>query len=135
MTFDFKSYYEKNKEKILAERRERYATDKKYREEAKRRSREYEERTHVSSDPTIIHDKEGREYYTISHVSKAIGKDVTTVRQYHVDGVIPLPTAFNTRGWRLYTFKQLRLLKIMFDRHEDNETIKKELKKRWRKCG
>ena len=75
MAFDFKKYYKEHKKEISEKRKERYAEDKRYRNRAKRQSREYWKKTHVPSDSTVIHDKKGREYLSISHVSEAINKD------------------------------------------------------------
>lgn len=137
MAFDFKNYYDKNKEEINEKRREKYSQDKAYRESMKAQAREYWHKNHVPSDPTTIKDASGKQFFSISHLSDAINRKVNTIQQYYARGVLPEPTHFNNRGWRLYTVKQLNLLASLFAEVDNGDLsiqeVRAALKKEWRK--
>jgi hypothetical protein len=136
----FRDWYEKNKEHLNRRRRQRYHKDPNYREKAITRSRE------DYAAKTINQEKVDRRVFSVDAVklisigklADAIGRKVLTVRRYHMMGVIPQPSHLDSRGWRLYTVDQLRLIVATFDCFDRGiipslEGVGRELKKKWPK--
>jgi len=134
-----KIYYDCHKDEIRERRKQKYAEDPEYREEVKRRWRDWWARTHIPTDPTMVIDEKGKKYFSISHLSDAINRKVNTIQRYHALGVLPEATYFSTRGWRLYTIEQMNLLGSLFMEVDDKVISLKEMtalaKKEWRKCA
>jgi hypothetical protein len=116
----------------------KYKMDDEYRDKVITRAREdYAEKRakQAKADRRVFKAKGGR-LISIGRVAEEINRKVMTVRKYHVMGVIPQPTHFDSRGWRLYTIGQFRLIVSAFDRFDrgilKNLTeVGKELKEKW----
>jgi len=131
MAFEFKNYYDKNKMTINQRRRDRYAEDKVYRKKARKAAQDYWDKNKPPpSDQTIIQN-DGMTLKTIGHAARAAGRSVCTIRQYHQTGVIPEPTYYDHRGWRLYTVAQIKLLARLLKGKLTLAEVKKELAKKW----
>jgi hypothetical protein len=91
MAFDQKGYYERNKERISAKRKQRYQDDMEYREEARRRAKEYKEANPVSKVTVIVPDE-----YTMTLVEAAAQLDlsVSTLRDWMKLGMYPKPALY-----------------------------------------
>lgn len=119
MAWDFDEWYEENKERLSRERKLKYRSNKEYREKRKAASRDYYDRTKRRLRPVdrfSVSNKRGERFVTIGRVAALINRHVETVRGYHRRGVIPNPTVFDSRGWRLYTQEQLNLMVSAFHR-------------------
>jgi len=140
MGFDYKSWYEKNAERLKKQRRQKYKKDKTYREAAKARARAWydrEKKPQRPADRTTVVSPDGKTYLSIGKLSEMIGKAVDTIRSYHRQGVIPVPDAFNVRGWRLYTDEQAKVIAdafALFDRGELSSLteVKEEIQRNWK---
>ena len=124
MTWLYEDWYREHKAEISATRKRKYKKNKAYRDEAKKRARDYYNRNKKVMRPVDrfrVRDADGKNYVTIGRVARAIGRVVDVVRSYHRRGVLPDTGFVDTRGWRLYTNGQLLLLMRafkMFDRKE-----------------
>jgi DNA-binding transcriptional MerR regulator len=121
-TFDYKTWWKKEKEKRNAERRAKYRSDPRYRETQKRRFREHYQETRQNIQPvdrrTVVSGS-GRLFVTIGRVGRLIGRQPNSIRRYHKQGVIPEPRFYDARGWRLYTPSQTELLRNVFARFDN----------------
>lgn len=136
----FSDWYAKNKDKHNRRRRLRYKTDADYRDRIISRSRE------DYAAKSVLKTKKDRRVFEAAHgklasigrLANAIHRKVLTVRKYHTMGVIPQPSHFDSRGWRLYTVEQFRLIVATFDRFDRGilaslEKVGEELKQKWPK--
>jgi len=114
MAFDQKEYYRRNKMRISEARKRRYREDPNYRRKIQRKSRAYKRSKSLGRPKGIIKSTKGT-FFTIGRLSSIIKRKVKTIRAYHRNGVLPNPTHFDTRGWRLYTRHQVRLLVCAFE--------------------
>lgn len=114
MSFSQEEYYRKNKKRITQHRKNRYATDADYRKQIKDRALIHKQRNRTVSPKGVIKSRKGF-FITIGKLSEVIGKDRQTIRMYHRTGILPTPTHFDTRGWRLYTVHQVLLIKKAFE--------------------
>lgn len=110
-------YWRENKERILAKRRERYASDETYREAVKERSRRRwrEELRHGGRTKGRNPDKRylrpkivtirGRDVkvFGIGEFADMIGYTIATVKNWEHLGVLPKPTAVDGMGRRWYS--------------------------------
>lgn len=139
-------YYKTNSLGILNHRRSRYQKDKTFRDKAKKNSLDrYREATKDSEpiDRMVISG-----YFTIGRLAKILNKSVHTIRFYHRKRinkktkkvihyqVIPDVTNVDSRGWRLYTMGQVKLLIRVFKRFDNGELttlneVGEVLKKEW----
>lgn len=111
-----REYYEKNRERLLEEKRERYRSDPEYREEMRirdlrrywfdrrqKRKRELPELEFSDLKPrgeVTLTDADGGEHrvkvYDSEAVARIVNRSVQTVRNWVLSGVLPSPTL---RGW------------------------------------
>ena len=135
-----KDYYRKHRDKIRANRKHRYATnDRAYREGALQRARERYEQFKKERPETSryeIVDANGQVFSTIGQLSTVINRSLSTIRKYHQRGIIPTPTQYDTRGWRLYTATEVALLKQAFTDFDAGlipnlKTLARQIKKGW----
>lgn len=115
MAFDQRNYYRENKARIAKQRKSRYENDPDYRRGIK--SRAILRKRANRSEPTekgVIITSQGT-FITIGRLAKFIGREIRTIRTYHRTGILPTPTHFDTRGWRLYTTNQAILIKAAFE--------------------
>ncbi len=120
--FDFKEWYRTNKERLSKQRKRRYATDSRYREKAKADAKD---RYHATKSDRVVDRKtltDGKRFYvTIGKVAELIHRKVQTVRDYHAMKVIPDPTFYDSRGWRLYTHDQVKIIVSVFKAFDRKE--------------
>lgn len=113
MAWEYKTWYARNKSGLLEKRRKKYATNPTYRREIRTRTSDHYhtvlKRT-VPKNRRIMKDEDGRKFVTIGKLAEFTGKAVATIRDYHKRGIIPEPETFDTRGWRLYSHKQVLLI-------------------------
>ena len=106
--FDYKTYYENNKEEILKKRREKYKKDSSFRKRQRIRTANIYAKKKKRHKPVDKQNIKG--YLSIGKVARLTGRSISQLRHYHKKGWIPEPTAFDSRGWRLYTKNQVNLL-------------------------
>lgn len=145
-----KDYYEEHKSVILNNRKRRYDSDASVRNKAKQHSiQQYlkKKKRNPPTDRRVIINADGKLFYTIGKVAKALGKSVHTIRCYHRERetkyntqaqVIPDPTHTDQRGYRLYTQYQMSLLKKIFKAFDDGRIatlaeVNTILKKFWKR--
>jgi hypothetical protein len=123
MAFNYKEYYEANKDKISLKRKRRYRNDLDYRELQKKRFQEYRKRTYVPVDKTVFKE-DGIKILAISHMAVAINRSIPTVRHYHEVGILPAISYTNDRGWRMYSEAQIADSKHAFSLFDRGITLK-----------
>ena len=138
MSWSFKDWYDKNKEDFNRQRRLRYRVDHRDREARLRDAKSSYER---NRPPTVGQDRrviraDGRRFLSIGRLSELLNRSVQTVREYHYNGVIPDVTHVDSRGWRLYTPYQVRLLQEVFARFDAGELtslaeVAREIEEAW----
>lgn len=136
--WSYRLWYERNKSKLSEKRKEKYKNNFEYREKVKKKARDYYREKKAkgvarrrAKNKGIV-EKNGKFYYTISYVGKAIGRSVSTLRMYESKKIIPGPKEVDPRGWRLYSGKQLSLLTTAFGMYDNGSSIK-ILSKLWEK--
>ena len=110
----YSSYYQKNKIRIQAKKKKRYADSEAVREYHKKKSNEYYQRNKTktgSSNRTIMTVDTGERVYSIRHAANAVGFSVPYFRDLIKRGIIPDASIKNAAGWRMYTGGQIKLLK------------------------
>jgi hypothetical protein len=132
MGFSYDRWYRDNRSSLSRGRRLRYHTDEAYRKQCvKRASAAYRKRKRSGlierTDCKVIRRNDGTRYFTIGKLSKAINKKIYTIRDYHRKGILPEPSFYDSRGWRLYSEHQVLLLKRVFRLFDE---IKKDKSKR-----
>lgn len=123
-------YYEKHKEEIAQKRKEKYWSNKEFREQRKAKERENyaKKKPQVQIDRRTIVNMDGDRFVTIGRVALAINRTVNSVRTLQKNKVIPAARYHDARGWSLFTTQQLRLLKAVFLRLDSgNDKIIKNL--------
>jgi hypothetical protein len=127
------AWYEKNKEELNRRRREKYRKNKKFKKQCQTRSSKY---YHAVVKPKkgkvnrrVIRTSKGDSYLTIGAFAKTVGRNPSTIRNMQAAGTLPEPSACDSRGWRLYTVSQARLLKKLFVLYDDKKITRKQLKK------
>ncbi len=138
--FDQSEYYQKHRATISRKRKVRYRRDVSHRDRIRLQAHDYYHRFKKKDtipDRHVVVVEAGERLYTIGRLSLLIGKGVGTIRQYHRKGVIPDPTHFDTRGWRLYRPDQVALLQMVFRRFAKKELrnlkeVKREIASKWR---
>lgn len=139
------SYYRKNKERILAQRKRRYESDDAYREklnEQRRQGRrrksepevyqssavesETEDRVDKSMEFTsrmrVIHPHDRSKscvcvMHTIKSTSFAINIDKRKLEGWLAQSSVPLPRYRNQRNWRLYTEYEVKQMELCFKKY------------------
>jgi hypothetical protein len=110
--FDYKTWWDENRERVNAKRRERYASDPEYRKKQQEHTKKWKQRRRElnASQPrqrsrTMTMKLEGREVemHTIGVFSERVGKSVITLREWERQGFIPQTPFRSSRGDRLYT--------------------------------
>jgi DNA-binding transcriptional MerR regulator len=66
----------------------------------------------------MMRSEDGTRLLSIGKLGEVINRKPDTIRTYHRNGVIPELKHFDSRGWRLYTFYQARLLQRAFTAFE-----------------
>jgi hypothetical protein len=131
----YQKWYEENGTGLNERRRDRYATDKAYREtvlernsESRRRQRRQlieEKRAKAAAKKlktdgswkvhTFIEKIDGREvevtYFTIGALAKILGKGISTVRVWEKQGVFPETPHRSPKGDRIYTLEQVQSIR------------------------
>lgn len=116
-------WWQKNRDKINSGRNEKYAKDPDYREQAKKRSKNYRDRKRAEREAepvTIMVNGEERPAMTTQEVCAFA--DITTARIKYMQRAGYLPAALVTRPARLYTKRQAQLirdLETFLRKHQD----------------
>lgn len=136
MAWTYQDWYEKNKDKLSKSRKRKYRIDKGFREDMKNRSRKYYSNNLKIDHPRVVMVVGGKKFLTIGGLSKAISRDVHTIRVYHKDGVIPETDRGNTRGWRVYSFARAKVIREAFIKFDNGDLsslkdVSKFIKDRW----
>lgn len=136
--FDFQEWYINNSDKLSRSRKRKYRRDPEYREKCKERAKKYytREKKRPKGSCFIKVTPDGQIYYTIGKICKMIGKKQQTVRQYHTTGVLPEPSARDSRGWRLYTVSQAKVIVATFNKFKRKKIktlkqVSETIKKNW----
>lgn len=99
-----RSYYERNREKILQRKRERYANDDAYREKVKQSSASRRKPEKQKKTPMRIEVGGFTAYvYTVRLLAERVGKSVSAVNYWQKTGTLPETPFVNGQGHRLYT--------------------------------
>lgn len=118
-----KEYWEENRERILEERRKKYAADPALREDAKERARKWREERKAERDAQFppnavsIHG-EWVPAYSLEEAAERLGILPYRIKYYHRKSYIP--RTFRTRPRRLYTDNQIGQIKRLVNFLEDN---------------
>lgn len=138
MVFDYKEWYDENRDRLSIKRKRRYWSNEKHREAIRGRARSYynSHKKHPTCSIMIKADEDGNLYYTIGKLSRLIHKAECTIRKYHLMGIFPKIDHFDSRGWRLYSQKQVKLIVKVFRDFKRKklrtlQDVKKELHKNW----
>ena len=118
-----KEYYEKNRDHILAKRRERYQNDPDYRKRALERARKYREQKRAekgSFDNAVLIDGVKVPAVSAAEVEKQLGLSDGKLKAYQKEGRIP--KAFVSHPVRLYTQNQITLIKELSDFLAENRS-------------
>jgi len=110
----YSKYYQRNKEKLAAKKKERYKDSPTLRDYHRKKSNEYYLRHRVKTgarNRTIMTAQDGQRLYSINHAANAIGFSVAWFRDLIRKGIIPDASFKSPSGWRLYSAGQIKLLK------------------------
>lgn len=145
MAWNYKDWYHNKggKQTLARKRRKKYRTDASYRKTQKDNSTNYyrtRKRKIMPSDRTSIQSVDGKRYFSIGRVARMLGRKVVTIRQYHESDVLPSPTFFDGRGWRLYTKEQVGLMRDTFQKFDKGEietlaAVSRIIARDWRKVN
>jgi hypothetical protein len=120
--FTFDSYWQKEKDRINKQRREKYRANRAFRkEQIELATKYYHDKVKKPTvvDRRMIVGEDGARFLSIGRVSRLIGRKISSIRRYHYDGIIPEPSFYDSRGWRLYTVHQAQLLQRTFRQYDD----------------
>lgn len=159
--FDYKEWYDKNKEEISRRRRERYKNDKKYRSKILRKNREYRERNSnkkrnrrkddtntkepVVMDVTLAGVTYRKKMVYVGDLANAVNRSVATIHKWERSGLLPV-TPFRTESYddhgsfRLYTEDMVDAVKKVVDKRGDrvyytDTSFRMEVESKWRNLG
>lgn len=113
----FKEWYEANKGRVSARRKQKYAEDPDYRQSTLDRAAEWRK-----TNPTPSRSGEARfrvikgeqvEVFRIAEVSAMIGRSDQTIRDWEAAGTIPKPSIVSAH--RYYTLRQVMQLRELCD--------------------
>lgn len=136
----FKDWYDENKKKLNAKKKERYENDPKYKDAARQRVRDkYNAENRIFEDGSRVVTIDGVEYvaYKLSDAAEMLEINLNTLRGYFQRGYLPL-IHFDDTQLKLVTVEQLRLIKRFIDATEDltpmqaAEKHSKYINKHWR---
>jgi len=119
-----REYYLRKKHYISQYRKKRYHSSPTIREKAKARSRSYYHKYRRSPNKRIgytVKNVDGLQLYTIDYVAQVVGKSQDFIRHMEKRGVIPKSLYTDSRGWRLYTARQIEAIQIAFNKKEAGE--------------
>jgi len=133
-----REYYEQNKPILKITKAKRYATDRKYREGVKRRARDRYQKKRGDALKNVgytLKKLNGEVVFTIQHAAKAIGRATSTLRSAEASGHVPKSTVVDSRGWRVYTERQIGLMVTAFKYYDENlwtmKNVSDYLHKHW----
>lgn len=124
-------YYLQNKERISRRRKLRYKLDKNYREKTKRKARQHYRDNKKSPNPKIgytVKVLDGVKLFTIKYALTLINKSRDFLEDWEAAGFIPKSVYVDTRGWRLYSEYQLKLLAHAIGKYDDRKWSKVEVR-------
>jgi DNA-binding transcriptional MerR regulator len=134
----FQAYYAKNRDELSKKRKERYRTDKKYREQVKQRAmdrymKQREERLkHLEENPQEPRVRgnnfprvmaiEGKDVlvHGVSEFASRVGRNVQTITAWENKGIIPEPTVRDELGRRWYTEEHMDFIASLAREYRSN---------------
>ncbi len=139
-TWNYADYYREHKKEISQRRKERYRKDAEFRTRVKEQAKVRYRRERFGKalvDRCELVDEKGQRYLSIGKLSNLCNRNTQTIRNYHRDGVIPQPTHHDSRGWRLYTPAQARLIRSVLRKLDTGQLkslkeVTVEIEKDWR---
>lgn len=126
-----KEYYERRKEHISQYRKKRYYSSATVREKARARARAYYYKHHRSPNKRVgytVKNVDGLQLFTIDYAAQVIGKSQDLIRNWEKRGLIPASLYTDSRGWRLYTARQIKALEEAFKKKETGEFSEEDIK-------
>lgn len=124
-------YYLQNKERISRRRKVRYKIDRNYREKTKSKARKYYRDNRKSPNKKVgytVKVLDGVKLFTIKYALSLIHKSRDFLEDWEAGGNIPKTTYVDTRGWRLYSEYQLKLLAHAIGKYDDREWSKDQVR-------
>ena len=148
----YQDWYEKNREELLARRRDKYASDKGHAEKCRKRARNYrrEVRTGVREKPAagvargpigIVVRGKSLEAWTIPWLADGIGRSVQTVNYWTKHGLFPDTPIKTPGGNRLYTKEMISAVEEILEQRDrglvsrTDPDFKRQIASRWKKLG
>lgn len=110
-----RKYYQKNKRRISNARKVKYLKNPKIQNQIKRKSLAHYYRRKSKDNSRVnysVKEIGGVTLYSIQYAAAVMGKSADTLRQWEKEKIVPLTTYVDSRGWRLYTGHQLKVLSI-----------------------
>lgn len=145
MSASFKSWYQRNKDKINSARAARYKSNPVYRgkilDSQRKHREEHPQASRRGSSRMKVVNEVLQETFRISEVAAMVDRSVQTIRLWHSFGWLPSPSVNSIH--RFYTSHQISLMKelavvIENTRHESREVHQaavevkvQEIKARW----
>ena len=132
------SYYERNKAKILARKKERYHSDPDYRDQVKKDSAR---RRRSNSNGAVKVTVLGQEVdaWRARVLADRVGRSVSTINYWQTHGTIPETPLLTPGGYRLYTDKMIEAVKealAIVERPAKGDPFFLEaVKNGWRRAG
>lgn len=120
-------YYQRNKERIAEQRRQKYQEDAKLRNKARARARRRYHEQLKSPDRKVgytVKKVNGVPLYTIQYAASITDRRPDFIRSWEKQGFIPKSTYTDSRGWRLYTEDQIKAMGFAFKKYDDGEWTK-----------
>lgn len=148
----YQDWYAKNRESLLARRREKYAKDRKHAEKCRKRARKYraEIRNGDRKAPedggargpiSVIVKGDLVEAWTIPWLADGIERSVQTINYWTKHGLFPDTPIKTPGGNRLYTEDMIAVVKEVLDQRDgglvsrNDPDFHRQIKSRWKKLG
>jgi len=120
----YREYYLENRKRILSERKKRYHADVEYKENIKSRFRKRYASKLKSPDKGVgytVKKKDGMPLFSIKYVSSMTGLSQSLIRGMEQRGILPKSIYTDSRGWRLYSEHQIKLIVTVLRKVPDHE--------------
>ena len=144
----FDQWYQDHREDLNEQRRSRYAEDREYAEEVRRRSRDYRKRVRSgevnpesrSTRPVIIFVNGKRvQGYTVGKVADVVGHPVGRVKAWFRSGALPASPYHTDSGRSLFTLGMVTAIKTAMDRYgkvaKRNRNLYRTVVAAWQSLG
>lgn len=157
--WNFKDWYNSNKEELARARRERYESDPEYKAKVLKRNQEYRKRLrgdrprkpspeHKPRHTQIIEltvdgDTKTHPVHHISYLAEMVNRSVPTLYGWERNGILPKTpfwTGSDTKAERLYTVKMVDIVVAALDKRNGRVSTKdksfyNEVRDAWRVIG